>query len=157
MFLKAVDDRKIEKLKQNLHLISQERPSNRKIFVDSSTEVEAYTPMSSRSSTNKVIPRELNSASEDKNARKKRKQLRKSISKEVASSYRELEMREERSKQLKTAINALHLQRNLLGKGSKRKIIVTDEDGKVLNDDDDGNDSREKKKVVFKWKRERQR
>ena len=60
-------------------------------------------------------------------------------------------------------MQGLALQRNLMGKGAKRKIVL-DEDGKVVKkkknnnkDDDEDNNREEDFKVIYKWRRERKR
>jgi hypothetical protein len=58
----------------------------------------------------------------------------------------------------------LQTQRNLLGKGTKRKILI-DENGQTVKkqkknsneNDNDDNDDDDKLTVVYKWQRERKR
>ena len=73
---------------------------------------------------------------------------------------------------LQKVVTGLALQRNLMGKGAKQKIVVkgsartdTDDDAddrttrkRKRGDDDDGSSNRsDKSTVVYKWKRERRR
>ncbi len=64
-----------------------------------------------------------------------------SILKQKAQGYKELKQRVERSNKLGKVLNELHLQRAIMGKGSKKKIVTKDENGR--------------EKVIFKWKRQR--
>lgn len=87
----------------------------------------------------------------------------KNIIQKNEKSYKELEERTKRAKKLDQAMQGLALQRNLMGKGTKRKIVL-DEDGNVVkkkkkskDEDEDDNDREEDYKVIYKWKRERKR
>lgn len=73
-----------------------------------------------------------------------------------------MEGRSKRADVLKKTMDKLQTQRNLLGKGTKRKILI-DENGQVVkkqkksSNDIDDNDDEEKLTVVYKWQRERKR
>ena len=65
----------------------------------------------------------------------------------IPAAYKELRERVKRSKNLRTAIDKLSLQRLLTNsKGSKRKVVIPNPAG------GNGKDT-----VVYKWKRERAR
>ena len=142
----SVDERKIEKLKANLHMIGDVLPSRHRIFVDSEDKLKTFDlaqhldtapelvhrafnrPTNSMLQTGRVI---LNNASEKTITQVERLKER---------SYHELNQRIRRGEKLKKTVQTLQLQRNLMGGGSKRKI--EDGSGGV---------------PVFKWKRERSR
>ena len=70
------------------------------------------------------------------------------VSGDLGAAYIGLQLleREKRSKKLGGLARKLQLQRNLMGKGSKKKIIIEGEQ------DNDGED-----KVIYKWKKQRQK
>jgi U3 small nucleolar RNA-associated protein 11 len=104
---KAIDDRKIDKLKNSLHIIGHVKPSIHKHF--------EYEDLENLESTTKNTSASFNSL--------RKKEILK-INKLNESSYKELDRRIKRSTKLKKAIDALQLQRSLTGKGSKRKIVT---------------------------------
>lgn len=131
-----------------------------KIFVDNIAEVESFDPTSrmksstpSSSALTKASFEQLPPEIATKSAKKAKKILTKVVEKKMKNSYKELEQRQQRAKQLGTALHALSLQRHLLGKGSKRKVVL---ETNRAGDEEDGEES-DGKKVVFKWKRERQK
>ena len=69
----------------------------------------------------------------------------KKIKKLSNATYKELNQRISRSKQLTGAMTELALQRQLMGKGTKRKLTMKDPNNK------------DKDIVVYKWKRERRK
>lgn len=155
-----MDDRKIEKLQRNLHMIGSDSGANarkHKVFVDSHDELETFDPSAkvsapSSSTLAKSSHEKLPPQTPTRSEKKAKKVLTKVVEKKVRNAYKELEQRQERSKQLTTALNALSLQRHLLGKGSKRKVVLAGGTG-----DDEDEDNSDGKKVVFKWKRQRQK
>jgi hypothetical protein len=86
--------------------------------------------------------------------------------KKKEKTVKELEGRSKRAEVLKKTMEKLQTQRNLLGKGTKRKILI-DENGQTVkkqkknsndNDNDDNDDDDDDKlTVVYKWQRERKR
>ena len=131
---KSIDDNKIRKIKNSLHLIGDKKPRKHKIFVESSKELKTFDPVKHFETAPELIDRTYNriklstienntlpSAEHMKSALKKRNQ-----------SYKELEGRQKRASKLNEAAERLILQRNLMGKGNKRKV-----------------------KGQYKWKRER--
>ena len=83
------------------------------------------------------------------------KKVQNKIEQACLKSYKELQIRKERSKKLTTALESLSLQRNLMKKGSKRKLPIIRKD-EVDGDEEDGQNS-DLPKAIFKWKRERAR
>jgi U3 small nucleolar RNA-associated protein 11 len=162
MHRKAVDDRKAEKLKATLHLIGDKKSKSHKIFVDSDKAVRKFDAATHFETAPELVDRAYNRikikdlkeavAGSDKNngaggkvPLPTRKALKKAVAKKE-KSYKELEDRRRRSEKLATAASELQLQRNLMGKGTKRKMTVeTDPNGSGAS------------KTVYKWKRQRSR
>lgn len=150
---KAVDDKKIEKLKQNLQLIGDVNPRSHRIFVENERQLEAFDPASHFSTLPELVDRNYNrihvnqlekcadpnSFSVDISGKKRKK----------SAEMDEIQKRSKRSKKLTTALSELSLQRNLArGKGTVIKSTVT----KTI-----GANQREKEMTVYKWKRQRSR
>ena len=152
---KAVDERKAEKLRSTLHLIGDKKAKAHKIFVDSEKEVKKFDPAKHFETAPELVGRSFNriklkdlkkavSGDIDSVPLPTRKQMRKAEEKKE-KSYKELDDRRKRSEKLGRAQAELQLQRNLMGKGTKRKIVVGADAG------GDGG------KVIYKWKRQRSR
>jgi U3 small nucleolar RNA-associated protein 11 len=151
---KTLDDRKIDRLKSTLHMIGDKKPRSHKVFVDSSEDVEKFDTAEYFETAKELVDRSYNRI-KVKDIEKavqsepgtlplpSEKQLRKAMIKKE-KSYKELQARINRSNKLAKAASELRLQRNLMGKGTKRKIVV----------EASGNDE---EKVVYKWKRQRSR
>jgi U3 small nucleolar RNA-associated protein 11 len=152
---KSVDDRKIEKMKSNLHLIGAVLPRH-KIFCESKEEVETFEvakyfdtlpSLASRAHNRpriadieKSVEAEGLSTISTLVTEKKTKLINKNIS----SGYDELNKRIQRRDKIHKTMDELQLQRNVMNsKGSKRKIKVSGGDGE--------------EKVIYKWKRQRNR
>jgi U3 small nucleolar RNA-associated protein 11 len=144
---KVIDDHKVEKLKSNLHFIGKEKTGKHSIFLDSTKEAEVFEANYENKNTNtdsvNVAKSNSSSASKSISTPCISKQTKAKVVKKVNSSYKELEARIERSDKLTKAYNQLSLQRNLMGNGSKRKLVIKD--------------SNENETVVYKWKRQRNR
>jgi U3 small nucleolar RNA-associated protein 11 len=150
---KAVDDRKIEKLKSTLHGIGNGKAKKHTIFVNEANDVKDFDPVEhfdtvpefSNRSFNRVrrsaLEKQALAAAEEPAESSAGSHER--ASKQLKRSYKELAEREARAKKLGVVAEKLSLQRNLLGKGSKRKLTAPDGEGG--------------EKVVYKWKRERSR
>jgi DNA polymerase IIIc chi subunit len=152
---KAIDDRKIEKLKQNLHLVDHKSVNNHTIFVESEEEAIKKT-------------NDINITEENKNNDDENKKLineltnnnqiinKKTIKKIVNSnlqSYEELEKRQKRADKLKEAFFSLTQQRNLSKKNAKKIPLIQNNN----NNDNNGDSGDEKEKFIYKWKRQRVR
>ena len=144
---KSIDDGKIRKLKENLHLIGKKKPKSHKVFCEDEEEFDEMILRRGKRNDEENDDED----EEDGDVNMKRDihtNIGKFTKKEVlklklkkAKSYDELERRIVRSKKLETASKGLILQRNLTNsKGTKRKINV---------DPDDPS------KVVYKWRRQR--
>ena len=144
---KAVDDKKVEKLSSNLHMIGEEKPKSHKIFVDSENEINDFDPVKHFETTPDFIDRNYNRLKESvltennvinvENVKDYKKVLRKR-----SKAYDELQARISRGNKIKKTIDLLQTQRNIMGKGTKRKIKDQSTDGKP---------------AIYKWKRERLR
>jgi U3 small nucleolar RNA-associated protein 11 len=146
----AKDTRKIEKLRNNLHMIGDEKPKSHQIFVDTTDELEEFDLEEHFDTAPELVDRTYNRprketlekgiyvGSTDEGAHITRKRVRKALE-EKEKSYDELNKRIKRSEKLQKTAQCLLLQRNLMGKGSKKKLANA-EQGKA---------------AVFKWKRVR--
>ena len=105
---------------------------NLKLLPSSSPKMPLSTPPATTKQSNK------------KSTNTSTKTNEKKLINQTKQSYKELNRRILRSKQLTAAMTELTLQRQLMGKGTKRKLTITDN---VTN----------KEVTVYKWKRERRR
>ena len=144
---KSVDDKKIEKMKSNLHYIGVNNKSSHKIYVDNQDELIKFDPVVHFETSEELVNNSHNRLKLDQlNSEKKLSGIATLSSNEIKylkdkneKSYCELEKRKIRASKLSGAVRALQLQRNLSGKGTKRKIVSkTDPD-----------------RAIFKWKRQR--
>jgi U3 small nucleolar RNA-associated protein 11 len=146
----AIDTRKIEKLKNNLHMIGDVTPKTHNIFVDTVEEAKNFDVVSHFDTAPELVDRTYNRprketlekgvyiGSNDEGAHITRKRVRKALE-EKEKSYDQLNKRIKRSEKLKTTVKCLMLQRHLMGKGSKKKLA----------------DAENGKPAVFKWKKQR--
>jgi len=143
---KKVDDTKIQKLHSNLHCISAladaPKQNSHTIFLDSDEDPEDFDAAEHFDTVPELVDRAHNrqrrSKLEEGLAEPKGKASRK-MEREKEAQYRELLQRMERKKKLDTAMHELQTQRNLLGKGRRRK--AKGEDGSTQ----------------FVWRQERKR
>lgn len=142
----SIDLRKAERLKENLHLIGDKSKRKHITFVDTKDELESFDVAKHFDTAPEFVDRVFNRPRVEtlesggilnNSARGDIKQ----VAKLTEQSYSELNKRVGRVKKLKNAVKALELQRNLMGKGTKRKVK-------------EGGDG---KPPVFKWKRQRQK
>jgi len=142
----SIDLKKAEKLQNNLHLIGDRKPREHKLFVEDKSEVDEFNVASRFDTVPELADRTYNRPRVKDIERgviiggKTTKDVKKA-QKLTAKSYDELNKRIKRAERLKKAAKCVQLQKNLMGKGSKRKIV-------------DGNDSKSGV-PVFKWKRQR--
>lgn len=142
---KAVDDKKAEKLKKNLHMIGDKVTKKKHtIFVEDEDQVEKFDPVEHFETTpelfeqgyNRVRKRQIQEMAE-KGAVPSALTVKKVLDKRD-KAYKELDERTKRAGKLDKALKKLTEQRNLMGKGSKKKVTPSD-----------GGDS------MYKWKRRR--
>ena len=142
----SIDLRKTERLKENLHLIGDKARRQHKTFVDTKEELESFDVAKHFDTAPEFVNRSFNRPRTETLFsggilnQSSRRDI-KHVAKLSEQSYSELNKRVTRVKKLKKAVRALELQRNLMGPGSKRKVV-------------EGGDG---KPPVFKWKRQRQR
>lgn len=176
---RSVDDRKAEKLSQNLHFIGEAVPKKHKIFVDDADKLKSFDVAKHFDTAPELVGRVFNRPRSEEIDKviingggaqlTSTADSMKRILKKQSKAYKELQSRTKRSEKLTKVMNGLALQRNLMGKGARTKIVVkgsadkdTDDDHtsdrkRNRDDDESGDSSSSKSKVVYKWKRERRR
>jgi len=151
---KAVNDRKVERMKKNLHMIGDKKVMSHKIFVDDEKDVESFnlathfdtSPALAKQAHNRVKIETIEKHVEaSRGAVPTAAAVKKTLEKRT-KTYKELDQRVKRAQKLSGALQTLSTQRNIMGKGSKRKI------SSAADEEDD-----EQQPVVYKWKRERKR
>jgi U3 small nucleolar RNA-associated protein 11 len=155
---KSIDDKKVKKLKDNLHMIGEAKCKKHTIFVDNEKEVKNFNVAKHFDTVPELADRAFNRpriSDLQKHAETNivNPKLMKKVLKKRERSYKLLEETTKRAEKLDSAMKELILRRNLMGKGSKKKVIITDSNGKrKRKGGDDGDDSGP---LVYKWKRER--
>jgi U3 small nucleolar RNA-associated protein 11 len=141
---KAIDDKKIERLKSNLHLIGEAKPSLHKIFVSTSDDVARFDAADHFQTDTKLVDRSYNRVRKSSTVlpfgEKCTEESVNRLSARKVTAYKELQRRSDRSNKLKGAIHKLSQQRSLSNKGARKKVVVK---------------SRGEDVVLYKWKRER--
>ena len=167
---KCIDDRKAEKLRENLHLIGEGVTRKHKVFVENTSELDSFDVSKHFDTAPELVGRFFN--------RPKTETIEKIIQSSDAvtttaaqmlkvegkrkQAYKELKSRTSRSAKLMTVINGLALQRNLMGKGTRKKVALKDTSG-LKDVDDTEHASGWKRKgdfeapTVYKWNRDRKR
>jgi len=161
IYKKALDEKKIEKLKDTVQLVGGIKPKKHTLFIDKDEEFESFD-LAKRLDT----PRELLQRTHNRLHTKQIEQLVKDQSKhadELINHFvesnsnerkqprelRELREREIRARKLNEAMEELSLQRHLArSKGPRQKLTVT----KTV-----GNANKPKEVVIYKWLRKRDR
>mmetsp|Transcript_7221 Transcript_7221/g.16527 ORF Transcript_7221/g.16527 Transcript_7221/m.16527 type:complete len:275 (+) Transcript_7221:213-1037(+) len=166
----GMDERKAEKLQQNLHLMLDKPPNKHTIFFESEAEASKFDPATHFDTVPKLAGRAFNrprkatlegkttgavaddhAALGGASARLRSegglvsgpanmKQLKK-LMKERKKAYTELAQRMERSDKLKRVLLHKQVEKNVMGKGAKRKV----------------KDAANGAPAVYKWKRARAR
>ncbi len=142
---------KIERLKTSMHMLSKRRVNQHTIFLESKEQAENFdaaehfetAPELVASAYNRPKLQALREAPIQRavDARTARKAGR-----GRARVYKEIQEREGRKRKLNAMVEKLQTQRNLMGKGKRKKIIKRDQFG-----DED------RSQTVYKWKRERKK
>lgn len=145
---KSMDDSKVARLKENLHMIGSKPAKLHRVFVNSEEDLRDFSVESHFGTAPELMGRAFNRPRTDDigkllniNTNSSAEALAHSLSKK-SSAYRELKQRTQRSDKLKGVLSKLAQEKNLSGKGSKKKIVVPGKDGKP-------------DAVVYKWKRQR--
>lgn len=156
---KAVDDNKAARLKRSLHLIGEDseavgKKRKHRVFVETEDEQAAFDPVAHLDTVPELIGHSFNrlrKAQLEKMAEEETmlsaEQLKKALDKRK-KAYKELEARDKRASKLAGALQGLQTQRNLMGKGTKKKVVAKGKDGKPV-------EPKEGDKVQYKWKRRR--
>ena len=159
-YKRSQDAQKIQKLKENIHLIGAVAPKKHTIFVDSEEDVEHFDASEHFDTQPELVDRVYNRprTSQLEEALEKNPNALNSIiianennakKRKRSKEMQELKERSKRTKKLTSAMNSLTMQRNLAtAKGARKKITVTKVVGKA---------KKEKEMTVYKWKRERTR
>jgi U3 small nucleolar RNA-associated protein 11 len=164
IYKKQIDEKKVEKLQQNVQLVGAVPSRSHKIFVDTEEEVQSFDPVEyfetvpelvdqahnrltrdqiETMSTNPLLKKKASAAENEDSALSGKKR------KKASAELREIQARSKRAKKLGSAYFELSQQRNLAkSKGSRKKIVLKTPVGK---------NGKEKEVVVYKWKRERSR
>jgi U3 small nucleolar RNA-associated protein 11 len=162
---KAVDDKKAARLKHSLHLIGEHSATAGKkrkhvVYVEDEQAQTDFDPVAHLDTVpelvghrfNRLRKGQLEKLAEDETAPSlSAEQLKKALDKRK-KAYKELEARDTRASKLAGALKGLQQQRNLMGKGTRRKVSATakGKDGRPA-------EPQEGDPVQYKWKRRRQK
>jgi U3 small nucleolar RNA-associated protein 11 len=159
---KCIDDRKAEKLRENLHMIGEDVKRNHKIFVGDSSELDNFDVAKHFDTAPELVGRFFNRPKSETIEKLIMSNEKKTTAAEMVKAeakrtqaYKELKSRTSRSVKLKRVIDGLALQRNLMGKGAKTK--VPSKNAADSESDSGGKRKRNEEPTVYKWKRERKR
>lgn len=149
---KAVNEKKMDKMKSSLHMIGDKAVRSHKIFLDDAQQVEDFdlathfgtTQALSKQAYNRVKVETIEKQVDSMPA-PSASQLKKATDTRD-KAYKELDKRSKRAANLDSTIKKLSDQKNVMGKGSKRKLSSS-KDGEGESD----------APAVYKWKRERLR
>ena len=147
---KAVDDSKVKKMKDNLHMIGEKTSTKRhKIFLDDKEQLESFDPVQHFETTPELYEQGYNRLRKAKiEAMAENDEIPsaltvKKVLDKKSKAYKELDQRSRRAGKLDKALEKLTEQRNIMGKGSKRKVTVKGANGE--------------ESTQYKWKRRRQK
>lgn len=148
---KSIDDSKVEKMKGNLHMIGEKSSKKRhKIFVDDQEQLDSFDPVEHFETTPELYEQGYNRLKKSKiedmaeNYNIPSALTVKKVIDKRNKAYKELEQRSKRAGKLDKALQKLTEQRNVMGKGSKKKIVVQGSNGQPDT-------------TQYKWKRRRQK
>ena len=150
---KTVDEKKVQKMQASLHLVGEDqvgRKRKHKVFVDSEEQQEAFdsaehldtVPELLDHQYNRLTKSQLQKMADADEPVPSAEQVKKALDKR-SKAYKEMEARARRAEKLGSALQGLQTQRNLMGKGSKRRV------GSKEENEDSG------KPAQYKWKRVR--
>lgn len=167
---KAIDDEKIRKLKEQIHLIGDALPRSHKIFVDEADDLEKFDPAEHFDTRPELLDRAYNiprkhQIEEEKVALASKKRAAplalsagsmedemefsdKKKKRRISPQLAELKARHARVGKIKEAMEVLTLKRIAASPGHKVKQVVTKAVGK---------NGKEKEMVLYKFKRERKK
>lgn len=166
---KAIDARKVGRLKDQIHLIGDVAPRSHRIFVDSEEDLQAFDAAQHFDTLPGLVDRvhnrpRLSQLDLEKDALATRKRAvalplspqaaldeeaqyaDKTKKRRLSPQLSELKARTKRAKKIDEALQALQTKRNALRPGHKVKVIVKTKLGKQ---------GKEKETVLYKFRRER--
>jgi len=141
-----METKKIERLQANLHLLNDDDgppPNTHTIFVDSAEEVASFDPVKHFDTAPEFVTRTFNRPTRDILESQEiaaDKTTAKELNRERAASYKELNQRVQRSRELRRIAQKMQTQKNLMSKEKHVKIP--------------GNGTTP---PTYRWKRERKR
>eukprot|EP00200_Dunaliella_tertiolecta_P001595 CAMPEP_0202353388 /NCGR_PEP_ID=MMETSP1126-20121109/9171_1 /ASSEMBLY_ACC=CAM_ASM_000457 /TAXON_ID=3047 /ORGANISM="Dunaliella tertiolecta, Strain CCMP1320" /LENGTH=258 /DNA_ID=CAMNT_0048945731 /DNA_START=68 /DNA_END=841 /DNA_ORIENTATION=+ len=128
---RQVESEKVEAIQESLHYVGLPAQNKHKVFVDSAKEARTFDPSQYFETPKELLNRQFNrpkvDALKDPNSvvlaegPKAKKMLAKAEKRKVAA-YKELAQRIERKELLSRTANRLALQKEVAGKGRKRKL-----------------------------------
>lgn len=148
---KVIDEKKVKKLQSSLHLIGEDqvgRKKKHKIFVDSEEEQRNFDAAAHLDTVPELLDHQYNRLTKGQlerlsdEALPSAQQVKKALDKRD-KAYKEMQARARRAEKLDSAMHGLQHQRNMMGKGAKRKVSTS-------QDEKDSN-----KTPQYKWKRVR--
>lgn len=164
---KTLDEKKIDRLKANIHLIGDVHPKQHVIFAENEQQVADFDPLKQFDTVPELVDRHYNRLKKSQieeshpsssssiellatvTSAASQTQLRGKKRKQRSEELEEISERAKRAKKLTLAFEELSQQRNLArSKGARQKITVTSTVGR---------DKKEKEIVKYKWRRERAR
>jgi len=166
---KAVDDKKVQKMQASLHLIGEDSASGKKrkmkVFVEDEAAQAAFDPVAHLDTVpellshgfNRLRKGQLEKMAEEEGPAPTAEQLKRVLDKR-AKAYKALEARNRRAEKLAGALQGLQTQRNLMGKGSKRKVGAKEPEGQEDGGAGQGKGKgkgKEDQGGQYKWKRRR--
>eukprot|EP00045_Choanoeca_perplexa_P003719 m.33076 g.33076 ORF g.33076 m.33076 type:complete len:254 (-) comp12192_c0_seq13:154-915(-) len=147
-FKRTQEKRKIDRLKQNLHLVAAadgSTPQNKHIiFTDSRKKVANFDPAKHFNTVDELVGRPSNRLTQKQLesqpvvAKVSSKQAKRTRRQQEAT-YKELSARIARERKIAAVAETLDLEKKLMGKGQRRKV------------------SKKGEKPVYKWRRERKK
>lgn len=162
VYKKSIDEKRVARLRENMHLIGDVAPKRHTVFVDSSEDLDNFDAAKHFNTAPELVERAYNRprlAQLEEWAEKRPENLHEVVQASVAEKASakkkkrkskelvELRERAKRADRLKRAMQELHVQRSLsTSRGTTRKLTLTQVVGK---------DQKEKEVTVYKWKRQR--
>jgi U3 small nucleolar RNA-associated protein 11 len=166
IYKKAIDQKKIEKLKESVQFVGGVKPKHHAVFVDDEEEFEGFDPEKHFNTPAEFLKRTHNRLRNDQldQITKEKPEVADALLNHISTlatesastkkkkqpkELKEIREREKRARKLNEAMEELSLQRNLArSKGPRQKVVVT----KTV-----GDSKKPKDVVIYKWLRKRSR
>lgn len=164
IYKKAIDDKKIEKLKDSVQFVGGVKPKHHTLFVNDDEEFDGFDPEKHFQTPAELLKRTYNRLRHDQLEKitNEKPEIADALlghnstlaaestsKKKQPNELREIREREKRARRLNEAMEELSLQRNLANsKGPRQKVVVT----KTV-----GDSKKPKDVVIYKWLRKRSR